>query len=331
MLIRAEGKAGAHARCVEGSIAGRRRAPRPGAGVMRAARFDATTELVLEEVPRPHLEPDEALVRVRAAGVNPVDWKAAKPGLIPGWDVAGVIEQPAADATDDELSHGDAVFGLGRIRHSGAYSELVAIRQRDLAPAPRSLDFTQAAAVPLAALTAWQSLADRAELQPGQRVLIHGGSGGVGTFAVQLAKVLGGHVIATASAANHALLSQLGAEQVIDYTATAFEDAVDDVDVVFDLIGGETRRRSWRVLRPGGVLVSLSGTPHPGPGSPQGVRGVALGLVQPSREQLRRIGGLIDAGQVRPVIQDVFPLDQAAQAQALSRAGHVRGKLVLVP
>jgi NADPH:quinone reductase-like Zn-dependent oxidoreductase len=298
---------------------------------VKAARYNAQKELVFEDVAPPLPGPDEALVRVHAAGVNPVDWKSARPGLIPGWDIAGIIEASAAACDGDKLREGDAVFGLGRIRRQGAYRELIAIRQRDLALKPRLLDFTHAAAVPLAALTAWQSLVDRAGLQPGQQVLIHAAAGGVGTFAVQFAHILGARVIATASAANHDLVSQLGADEVIDYTTTSFDNIVSGVDVVLDTIGGETRLRSWRTLAPGGVLVALSGTPQPPGASSRRVRGVALGLVHPSRTQLERIAELIDDAHVRAIVQQVFPLDQAAQAQQLSRAGHVRGKLVLVP
>jgi NADPH:quinone reductase-like Zn-dependent oxidoreductase len=199
----------------------------------------------------------------------------------------------------------------------------------ELAPKPSTLDPVQAAAVPLSALTAWQALFDHAHLTAGQSVLIHGGSGGVGVFAVQLVHWAGARVIATASTRNCDLLRELGADEIIDYTTTRFEEEVHDVDLVFDAVGGDTLQRSWQVIKPGGLLVSIV--------SPSPPADIAKGhdvrfdyfVVEPNRDELIQIGVLIDAGQLRPIIDTVFPLAQARQAYEQATKGHTRGKIVL--
>ena len=231
---------------------------------VRLHSFGGPEVLVLEEVPRPQAGVGEVLIRVHAAGINPLDWKARaghvqawlphRLPLIPGWDVSGVVEEVASDVTAFEV--GDSVYGMLDFMRDGAYAEYVAARTLNLALKPKSIDFTQAAAVPLASLTAWQSLFETAGLRSGQIVLIHGGAGGVGHFAVQFAKWKEAKVIVTASAANENFLRQLGAHEVIDYRNTRFEKTVHDVDVVLDTIGGDTQQRSWQVLRKGGILVT---------------------------------------------------------------------------
>jgi len=210
----------------------------------------------------------------------------------------------------------------------GAAAELVAARAADLAPKPRSLDPVHAAAVPLSALTAWQALFDHAGVAGGDRVLIHGAAGGVGTYAVQFAHTRGAHVIGTASKRNVAFLTGLGADEVVDYSSTRFEDQIRGVDAVIDTVGGDTLERSWGVLRPGGVLVTIAGDAPEAIAAKFGVRGVSM-LVQPSKAQLVEIAGLIDAGRVRPVVDAVFPLPRAREAFERGLLGHTRGKLVL--
>jgi NADPH:quinone reductase-like Zn-dependent oxidoreductase len=306
---------------------------------MKAVRIHAyggLDTLRHEDVPRPSPGPGEVLLRVQAAGVNPVDW-AVREGwmhdvlrhtlpLTLGWDVAGVVAQAGEGAT--RFQPGAAVYAHTDLRRDGTYAEYVVVREREVAPRPRTLDAVRAAGVPLTALAAWQALFDTANLQPGQTVLIHAGAGGVGTMAIQLAKAKGARVITTASAHNHAFLRELGADEVIDYRATRFEEVVKDVDVVLDTIGGETQERSWRVLKPGGFLVSLLDPPSPERARAQGVRAAHL-LVRPSATQLEEVGQLIDAGRVRPVISQVLPLSEARRAHELSQTKHTRGKLVL--
>jgi NADPH:quinone reductase-like Zn-dependent oxidoreductase len=225
---------------------------------MRAVRlhaFGGPDVLKIEETPRPEPKSGEVLIRVHGAGVNPVDWKIRegytnhKLPLVPGWDVAGVIEKVGPEVTS--LKPKDEVYGYFDLSRNGAYADYVAVPAEEVALKPKSLDFTKAAAVPLAALTAWQGLFDVGGLKPGQKVLIHAAAGGVGSFAVQFAKWKGAHVIGTASGRNVQFVRELGADEVIDYTKTAFEEAVDNVDLVFDTMGGETQKRSWQVLKKG--------------------------------------------------------------------------------
>ncbi len=289
-----------------------------------------------ENVPLPTLEPEDILIRVRAAAVNPVDWKIREGylqsalhhtlPLILGWDVSGEVVE--VDPAVTEFKVGDEVYARPDIERDGGYAEYIAVKASDAARKPAGLDHIHAAAVPLAALTAWQSLVDAAQLQAGQTVLIHAAAGGVGSLAVQLAKARGARVIATASAINSGIVTELGADQFIDYAKTHFEDVAKDVDVVFDTIGGDTQKRSWQVLKPGGILVSVVSPPPEAVAATHGVRG-AFVFIHPSGEQLTQIAGLIDGGQMQPVIHTVLPLDEVRQAHAISQTGHARGKIVL--
>ncbi len=306
---------------------------------MQAVRFYAyggPETLVTEEVPRPRPAKDEVLVRVHAAGVNPVDWKVREGylkemlqhqlPLIPGWDVSGVIEEIGDEVRGFHV--GDEVYSRPDIMRDGAYAEYLVIRASEVALKPRSVDHVRAAAVPLAALTAWQSLIQVAQVGPGQRVLIHAAAGGVGGFAVQLAKWRGAYVIGTASAANHDYIKSLGADEAVDYRARPFEEVVSEVDVVFDTLGGEAQERSWQVLKKGGILVSILLPPPDEKAQAHGVR-KGFVFVQPDPEGLKQLAGLIDAGKLRTCVEKVLPLQQARQAQELSQTGHVRGKIVL--
>jgi NADPH:quinone reductase-like Zn-dependent oxidoreductase len=223
---------------------------------------------------------------------------------------------------------GDAVYALSSFCRNGSAAEFIAIRAADLAPKPHSLNFEQAAAVPLAGLTAWQALFDHAQIQKGERVLIHGAAGGVGTYAVQLANWKGAEVIATASAKEHDFLGELGASEVIDYTHERFEEKVEDVDVVLDSVGGETQQRSWGVLRRGGILISIVSPVAAEKAASLGVRG-AFFIVEPNRAQLIQLGQLIDRGTLRVVVGAVLPLARAREAFEQGSAGHKRGKIVL--
>ncbi len=294
--------------------------------------------LVYEDAPQPHPGPGEVLVRVYATGViaNELKWSATyetKEGSkrvlpIPGHDLSGVVKEMGPGVST--LTRGSEVYALMAFDRDGAEAEYTIALPSELAPKPRTLDYVQAAAVPLTALTAWQALFDHASLVAGQTVLIHGAAGGVGVFAVQLARWAGAHVIATASARNRDFLLELGANEIIDYTTTRFEDVVHDVEVVFDTVGGDTLQRSWQVVKKGGVLVSVV-SPRPSfeEAKAYDVRPVWF-VVEPNREHLIQIGALIDAGRIRPIIETVLPLSQARQAYEQGAKGHTRGKIVLL-
>jgi NADPH:quinone reductase-like Zn-dependent oxidoreductase len=292
--------------------------------------------LSYDDVARPEPGADEVLIRVRAAAVNPVDWKIRE-GLgkewfghqlpfIPGCDLAGIVE--SAGSAVQGLQPGDAVFGFVNLKRCGAYAEFALATEGEVIRKPQSLDFVHAAAVPVGALTSWQALFDLGHLAAGQRVLIHGAAGGVGSMAVQLAKSKRAFVIGTASARNAQFLRGLGVDQVIDYQAVRFEEAVHDLDVVFDTIGGDTQERSFGVLKKGGVLVSTVSEPPEARCAEVGVQG-AMFLVQPNAAQLAEIAQLIEGGKVRPFVETILPLREARQAQELSQGGHTRGKIVL--
>ena len=306
---------------------------------MKAIRLHARggpERLNFEDAPAPIPAPGEVLLRVHAAGITPTELTWTETYLtpdgrerlptIPGHDVSGVVEALGTGVTD--LSPGDAVYGLIDFPRDGSAAEYVVVPASDLAPKPESLDHVHAAAVPLSALTAWQAFFLHAGLAPGQQVLIHGAAGGVGAFAVQLARWRGARVIATASARHHEFLRELGAETVIDYRTTRFDEGLCDLDVVLDTVGGEALERSWGVLRPGGTLVSVAAEPPPDPDRDAEKRGVFF-IVEPSRAQLVEIARLIDAGHVRPVLETVLPLARAREAFERGLAGHVRGKIVL--
>lgn len=314
-------------------------------GLMKAIRiaaFGGPDVMKYEDAPVPEPGPGEALVRVYAAGVNPIDWKTREGQLegrvhhrlplVLGWDVAGQIERLGPGASG--FAPNESVFGRSDMSRDGSYAEMVVVRTDELARQPVTLRFAEAAAVPLAALTAWQALFEAPspysslELQSGQTLLLHGAAGGVGTFALQLAKWKGARVIATASKRNVAFLEELGADRVIDYEKERFEDHVEQVDAVLDTVGGETLARSWAVLRRGGILASTTIRLPEEEARSHGAR-TAYVLVQPNPRQLDVIARLIDARVIRPVVSQIFPLQDACRAHELSRQGHVRGKIVL--
>src|SRR5437899_6153425 len=303
---------------------------------IRIHNYGGPEILQYEGALRPKPQTGEVLVRVHAAGVNPIDWKVReghmkdfwphKFPLILGWDLSGVVEEFGIGVSRFKI--GDEVYSLPDPTRDGAYADYIVVRESELALKPKSLHHPRAAAVPLAALTAWQSLFDTAQLQPGQRVLIHAGSGGVGHFAVQLAKWKGAYVFATASTKNQDLLRELGVDEPIDYTQQRFEDIARRIDIEFDTIGDDTQERSWSVLKKGGVLVSLVQPPSEEKAEELGVRATLLGA-QSNGAQLAEIAKIIDSDKLAPVIDRILPLIEARRAHELIQSGHTRGKIAL--
>jgi NADPH:quinone reductase-like Zn-dependent oxidoreductase len=306
---------------------------------MKAIRIHAYGDvdtLCYEEAPMPEPGPADIRIRVHAAAVNPVDWKIRagylaafipyKMPLTLGWDVSGVVDEIGAEVT--HLAVGDAVYCRPDIARDGSYAEYMVVRASEVAPKPETLSHNEAAAVPLAGLTAWQALFDHAQLKKGERVLIHAGAGGVGSFAIQFAKSAGAHVITTASSGNAALVRDLGADEFVDYQAQRFEEVLDKVDVVLDTIGGDTQARSIPLLNSGGRLFSVVATPDAAALAALGATGGHF-MVQPSSKNLIRISRLIDNGTVRVVIDSVFPLSEAQAAHTKSQTGRAKGKIVL--
>ncbi|RJL31867.1 NADP-dependent oxidoreductase [Bailinhaonella thermotolerans] len=308
---------------------------------MRAVRQDTLggpEVLRMVEVARPEPGPAEVLVRVRAAGVNPADGKTrswggwlGEPPFVLGWDVAGTVEEVGPGVALHKP--GDEVFGMLRYPFgNGAYAEYVAAPARTFARRPESLGVVEAGALPLAGLTAWQAVVDTARAGAGSRVLIHAAAGGVGHLAVQIAKARGAYVIGTASAAKHELVRGLGADEVIDYRAVDFTEAVRDVDAVIDTMGGEYGPRSLRTLRPGGVLVSLVlsdvAEGLDARAADLGIRAESM-LVEPDHFALTSLADLATAGRLRVLIDSVYPLEEAARAHARVETGRATGKIVL--
>src|SRR6266513_544927 len=299
-----------------------------------AHEYGAPEVLKFEQVPRPEPKDDEALVHVIASGVNPADpltlsgkyaqeWGTHLP-LIPGYDIAGVVEKVGAKITN--LKAGDAVYGYPTF--GGGWAEFVTVKEWEVASKPKSLSFAEAAAVPMCGLTAWQAVVDTAKLQPGQTILIHGGSGGVGSFAVQIAKARGARVIATASTANQDVLKKLGADVAVDYTKTKFEDVAKDVDAVLDPVGKETLARSYGVVKKGGIVMSLVARPDPAEIQKHEIRGAGISA-HADADDLTEIAQLIDAGKIKPIVTEVVPLSDAVKAQQQAATHHTRGKIVL--
>jgi len=305
---------------------------------MRIHAFDGQASLIYENVPLPKLNDNDVLIKVHAAGVNPIDWKvcagthplAAKMELplIPGWDVSGVIEAVGSEVTD--FKEGDAVFAKPDHFRQGAYAEYIAVRASEVAHKPESLSHVEAASLPLVALTTWQCF-EIAKLSKNQRILIHGAAGGIGSFAVQLAKAKGAYVVGTGSANNKDFILEIGADEYIDYNNTRFEEVLQakKVDVVYDTVGSDTQTRSWSVLNEGGFLVSIV-RPVPDEAiAAQHKVGSALVVVSPSGEQLAEVAKLVEAKEINPIVSTVLPLTEALKAHELNKSGHTRGKIVI--
>ncbi|WP_329124980.1 NADP-dependent oxidoreductase [Streptomyces sp. NBC_01353] len=313
------------------------------------------------EMPDPQVAADDVLVRIHAASINPLDlkirdgdFKAILPYRLPlilGNDLAGVVVRAGSAVT--RFAVGDEVYARPDKDRIGTFAELIAVHQDDVAIKPATLTMQEAASLPLVALTSWQALVERAKVQPGQKVLIHAGSGGLGTIAVQLAKQLGAHVAATASTAKVDLVKKLGADVVVDYRKQDFEEVLDGYDVILDSLGGETLEKSLRVLKPGGVVISVAGPPDVAFARELGANAIlrlamsALSFktrrraqrrnvtysflfMKASGDQLRELTSLIEAGKIRPVVDRVFPFDQTREAMEYVEKGRAKAGKVVV-
>jgi NADPH:quinone reductase-like Zn-dependent oxidoreductase len=305
---------------------------------MKAVRIHSygdASVLSYEDAPVPEIGPDDILIKIHAAGVNPIDWKKREgytdflayhnPGIL-GWDVSGTVEEMGPLVTRFKI--GDSVFSNPTPTRDGGYAEYIAVHSFEVVHAPQKISLEQAAAVPLASQTAWTALFEKANLKSGQSVLIHAASGGVGSFAVQLAKMAGAYVIGTCSKKNIDLVKSLGADEVIDYQTEDFSTKVKNADVVFDTIGGETQLKSFNVLKKGGVLVSAVGITDPNAADKYGVRAIAFSMVT-CGSRLEEIAGLIDKGLLKVIIDKTFPLSEVKEAHRLSESHHARGKIIL--
>jgi NADPH:quinone reductase-like Zn-dependent oxidoreductase len=303
---------------------------------IRIHKFGGPEVLEDDVLPVPEPQGDEILVRVEAASVNPVDYKTRE-GKFPkapddalpitlGRDLSGVVEAVGTGAS--KVTKGQPVFALlGYDR--GAYAQHVVLKPGEWAPKPDNISHVEAASVPLAALTAWQGMIDHGDLKKGQRVLIHGGAGGVGHFAIQIAKAWGAWVATTCSKEDFDFVQSLGADQPIDYKTERFEDRLVDIDLVYDLIGGDTQERSFKVLKRGGALVSTLEEPDKAKALFKNIN-TAHYMAKPDADELKEIASLIEAGKIRPVVHATYPLADAAKAEQALASDHVRGKIVLI-
>ncbi|MFF9035408.1 NADP-dependent oxidoreductase [Streptomyces sp. NPDC014892] len=324
-------------------------------------RYGDKAGVRIGEVPDPQVRADDVLVRVHAASINPLDrmirdgeMKTILPYKVPfvlGNDLAGVVIEVGSAVT--RFAVGDEVFARPDKDRIGTFAELIAVQQDDVALKPASLTMEEAASLPLVGLTSWQALVERAHIQPGQRVLIHAGSGGLGSIAIQLAKQLGAHVATTASTANIDLVKHLGADVVVDYKKQAFETVLHDYDVVLDSLGGQTLQKSLEVLKPGGKVISVAGPPDAALGRELGANPVirlamsALSFrirraarrrnvtysflfMKASGDQLRELTSLVEAGKIHPVVDTVFPFESAREALEYLEAGHAKAGKVVV-
>ena len=304
---------------------------------MKAALItDYGNEIEVAEVDRPTLPDDSVMVEVHAAAINPIDWIVMEGQMkdmldydlpwIVGYDVAGVVTELGSSAS--KFSVGDRVFARADGMQAGTMAEYCAVKESDLAVQADRASHAQSAGVPLAGLTAWQALYDHGRLESGQRVLIHAGSGGVGTLAIQFAKNTGAFVATTASEQNRQLVTTLGADQFVDYSEERFEDVVEPCDLVFDMMGGDTLKRSFDVVKSGGRIVSIKGDAPDGLAEERGVTFEQF-FMSPNGEQLAEIAALIQDGTVQPVVDSEFPLADVANAYERARSGDANGKVVV--
>ncbi|MGV3465728.1 MAG: NADP-dependent oxidoreductase [Heyndrickxia sp.] len=301
-------------------------------------QYGGKDQLKEMDVPIPDIKDNQVLVEMKATSINPIDWKLREGYLkemlpfefpiILGWDAAGVIKKVGKNVTKFQV--GDAIFSRPATTRFGTYAELTVIDEDLLAKKPENISYEEAASIPLAGLTAWQALFDVAQLQKGEKVLIHAGAGGVGSLAIQLAKEKGAYVATTASEKNHAFLKELGADEVIDYKTTNFEDVLHDYDVVFDTMGGEIQTKSYQVLHKDGRLVTIVNPPDQEKAQEYGVKASNVWL-EPNGKQLEQIGSLLQNEKLKAIVGHVFPFSEQGlkDAHALSESHHAKGKIVI--
>ena len=298
---------------------------------IQAHEYGGPEVLVREGAQRPQPDSDQVLIRLKAAGVNPMDWKVRSGAYKqfmplefpwrPGLEGAGIVEAVGANVT--AFKKGDEVYGIV----TGGYAEYALAKANEIQPKPAGLTFAEAASLPIGVLTAWGAVIDTARIEAGQRVLIHGAAGGVGAYAVQLAHWKGAHVTGTASTGNLEFVKSLGSESVIDYQAAPFETVVKDMDVIIDTVGGDLPERSFQVIRPGGIFVTIAARLPEDAGKAQNIRAVNAGRAP--AETLKLVNELIETKQLKPVVGAIFPLADAHQAHELSQTGHGRGRIIL--
>lgn len=306
---------------------------------MRAVRihqYGGTETLKLENITKPKINDDDILIAVRSAAINPVDWKIREgylqafiPYELPvtlGWDVAGIVVEVGSKAS--EFNVGDEVFSRPNIARDGSYADYIAVKADEAVLKSPKLSFSEAAALPLAGITAWQCLVDVANVQPGQRVLIHAGAGGVGHLAIQIAKAKGATVIATASAANQDLLINLGADQAVDYAKSSLKEQIEPVDIVVDTMGGDVQKHSWELLKENGILVSVVDQPDEELAQAHNTR-AAFVFIEPSSRILKELNSLVEADLLKPLIEHHFTLETIVDAHLQSQSGRTRGKIVI--
>ncbi|MGC9492798.1 NADP-dependent oxidoreductase, partial [Vibrio genomosp. F10] len=306
---------------------------------MRAVQihqYGGTETLKLENVAKPEINDDDILISVKSASINPVDWKIREgylqsfiPYELPltlGWDVAGVVAEVGSNVK--EFSVGDEVFSRPNISRNGSYADYIAVKADEAVLKSTKLDFGQAASLPLAGITAWQCLVDVADVQPGQRVLVHAGAGGVGHLAIQIAKAKGATVIATASSVNLDLLKELGADQAVDYAKAPLIEQIESVDIVLDTMGGDVQKTSWALLKENGILVSVVDQPDEAVANEHKVRS-AFVFIEPSSRILKELNQLVDADLLKPLIEHRFSLEKIVDAHLQSQSGRTRGKIVI--
>ncbi|WP_315372139.1 NADP-dependent oxidoreductase [Paenibacillus xylanexedens] len=302
-------------------------------------QYGSKEELVEQEVNKPRAEANQVVVKLEATSINPIDWKLREGYLkemydwefpiILGWDVAGVITEIGSNVSKWKV--GDRVFSRPDTTRFGSYAEYTAVDEHLLAKLPDSISYEEAAAVPLAGLTAWQVLFTHGDLKEGETVLIHAGAGGVGMYAIQLAKHAGAHVITTASEKNHELLYSLGADQVIDYKTENFEEILKDIDLVFDTMGGEVAENSYKVLKPNtGRLITIVGEPNHDTAKSHNVLAKGIWL-QPDGDQLQKMADLMEEKKIKSIVGATFPFSRQGiyDAHALSETHHAVGKIVI--
>jgi NADPH:quinone reductase-like Zn-dependent oxidoreductase len=303
---------------------------------IRIHEFGGPEVLSIDDVDIPKPGKDEVLVKIHATSVNPVDWKIRAglrkekfPSTFPltiGWDFSGVVEELGEKVST--FRKGDEVYGRPDLTKNGTYAEYAVVKANTICIKPLSIGHTEAAAVPLAGLTAWQGLFDHGLLKEGQKVLIHAAAGGVGTYAVQFAKAIGAYVIGTSSDYNIDFLKRLGADEVIDYNMDDFEKVLSDIDLVFDTIGGETQLKSLDVLKEGGRLITVLAPEYVAEAKAKKVHLIGF-TAQSKANQLKEIGEMIDNGKVKPIVETIYTLSDARKAHIESENGHTRGKIVL--